>query len=68
MDIASLVGMLVCLGLVLYGMINSAGGVSGLGYFLDPASALITFGGSVFATMMSQEHYTDFQTGQCQCT
>ena len=53
MDIASLVGMLVCLGLVLYGMINSAGSVSGLGYFLDPASALITFGGSVFATMMS---------------
>ncbi|MEZ3472667.1 MAG: motility protein A [Lachnospiraceae bacterium] len=53
MDIASLVGMLVCFALVLYGMINSAGGMSGLEYFLDPASALITFGGSVFATMMS---------------
>ena len=43
----------MCFVLVLYGMINSAGGMSGLEYFLDPASALITFGGSVFATMMS---------------
>lgn len=53
MDIASLVGMLVCFVLVLFGMISSAGGASGIQYFLDPASALITFGGSIFATMMS---------------
>ena len=54
MDIASLVGLLVCLVLVVFGMFNSAGNtMSGLFYFLDPASALITFGGSIFATMAS---------------
>lgn len=52
MDIASLLGMVVCFALVLYGMISSAGGVAGLKYFLDMPSALITFGGSFFATMM----------------
>lgn len=53
MDIASLVGMIVCFVLVLYGMIDSAGGISGFGYFVSLPSALITFGGAVFATMMS---------------
>ncbi len=53
MDIASLVGMIVCFVLVLYGMIDSAGGVAGFGYFVNLPSALITFGGSFFATMMS---------------
>jgi len=34
-------------------MIDSAGGISGFGYFVSLPSALITFGGAVFATMMS---------------
>lgn len=53
MDIASLLGMLLCIILVLYGMINGAGGVSGLFYFVDIPSIFITFGGAFSATLMS---------------
>lgn len=52
MDIASLLGLVVCFVLVLFGIISS-GGLKGLWYFIDPASMLITFGGSFFATMAS---------------
>ncbi len=53
MDIASLVGMIVCFVLVLYGMIDSAGGISGFGYFVSLPSALITFGGAFCAILMA---------------
>lgn len=52
MDIASLLGLVVCFILVLFGIISSDG-IKGIWYFLDPPSALITFGGSFFATMAS---------------
>lgn len=52
MDIASLLGLVVCFVLVLFGIISSEG-LKGLWYFIDPASMLITFGGSFFATMAS---------------
>ena len=52
MDIASLLGLVVCFVLVLFGIISSDG-LKGLWYFIDPASMLITFGGSFFATMAS---------------
>ena len=52
MDIASLLGLVVCFVLVLFGII-SPDGLKGLWYFIDPASMLITFGGSFFATMAS---------------
>lgn len=52
MDIASLLGLVVCFVLVLFGIISSDG-LKGLWYFIDPESMLITFGGSFFATMAS---------------
>lgn len=52
MDIASLLGLVVCFVLVLFGIISSDG-IKGIWYFIDPASMLITFGGSFFATMAS---------------
>ncbi len=52
MDIASLLGLVVCFVLVLFGIISSDG-LKGLWYFIDPSSMLITFGGSFFATMAS---------------
>ena len=52
MDIASLLGIIICFILVLFGIISSEG-VSGIIYFLDPASALITFGGAFCATLTS---------------
>ena len=46
MDIASLVGMLLGMGMVVYGIIDS-GGTSAFGTFIDVASVAITFGGSL---------------------
>ncbi|MCR5740805.1 MAG: motility protein A [Lachnospiraceae bacterium] len=52
MDIASLIGFLMCLGMLLFGIISAAG-LAGFGNYLDLASAIITFGGALFAVMTS---------------
>ncbi len=52
MDIASLVGIIVCFVLVLFGIISSDG-VKAIIYFADAPSALITFGGAFCATLTS---------------
>lgn len=53
MDLASLLGMIIGFVLVVFGIYQSAESFAGLRWFLDPPSALITFGGSIFATMTS---------------
>ena len=53
MDLASLLGLIIGFVLVFFGILNGAGSVAGLIWFLDAPSALITFGGSIFATMTS---------------
>ncbi|MBD5470606.1 MAG: motility protein A [Lachnospiraceae bacterium] len=52
MDLASLLGVILCFGFVLFGIINSEG-IAGLVYFFDAPSLLITFGGSFCATLTS---------------
>ena len=52
MDIASLAGLGLCFGMVIFGIISS-GGVSAFGSFVDVPSAIITFGGAFFAVMAS---------------
>ena len=52
MDIASLVGLLFGMGMVVYGIIDS-GGVSAFGTFIDVASVAITIGGSLSSTLGS---------------
>lgn len=52
MDIASLIGLILCFVLVLYGIITGES-IAGVRYFLDSSSALITFGGAIGATMAS---------------
>ncbi len=52
MDIASLLGMVLGFGMLIFGIISSAG-VSGFGEYIDPASAIITFGGAFSATLAS---------------
>lgn len=51
MDIASVVGLVVCIGMVIMGIVTGDEGISALGNFMDYKSALITFGGS-FASVM----------------
>lgn len=50
MDIASLVGTLLGVGMFLFGVISS-GGVGGLKNMFDPASLIITIGGSLAGTI-----------------
>jgi chemotaxis protein MotA len=51
-DIASLAGILLALFMLVFGIISSAG-VGGFREYLDPASAIITFGGAFSCTLMS---------------
>lgn len=52
-DLASIIGLVACIGLVLFGMVSGEDGFAAIGYFLDPASALITFGGAICASLAS---------------
>jgi len=52
MDVASLAGLVLGLVMLVFGIISSAG-VTGFGEYLDPPSAIITFGGAFSATLMS---------------
>ena len=47
MDIASLAGMILGIAMVVFGIVTGDGGFSLLGNFVDPASVLITIGGSL---------------------
>ncbi len=53
MDLASLVGIIMCFGLCIYGIVGEKG-MSALEAFLNAPSAYITFGGSLFAVMIMQ--------------
>jgi chemotaxis protein MotA len=51
-DIASLLGMILCFAMLVFGIISSAG-VGGFGEYIDVPSAIITFGGAFAATLTS---------------
>lgn len=53
MDIASLVGFLLCLVMFVYGLISSAGLANIINEYWNIPSAIITFGGAFSATMLS---------------
>ena len=52
MDLASIFGLVLCLAMCIYGIISNAGAENFYRY-IDPPSAVITFGGSFFAIMAS---------------
>lgn len=60
-DIASLVGIILGVVMVLFGIISS-GGVAALGNFVDPPSILITIGGSL-SSVMGCNKMPDFING-----
>ncbi len=53
MDLASLIGLVLCAVLVIFGITNGDDGVAALGYFVDVPSILITFGGAFSASLAS---------------
>lgn len=50
MDLASLIGFVLCLGMMIFGVASSAG-LDHIAWYLDLPSAIITFGGAIFAVM-----------------
>ena len=60
MDIASIIGIVLALVLMIIAIITGEEGVKGIVAFLDPGSALITFGGAfsvILATTPSIKDY-----------
>lgn len=53
MDLATLIGLIAGMALMIFGIISGDQGVAALGNFVDPASMLITFGGAFMAVMAS---------------
>lgn len=53
MDIASIAGLLLCTGAIVFGIISSAGSISGFASFIDVPSIIITIGGSFSAVLTS---------------
>ena len=62
MDIASIIGFLGAFALMIFGMVNGKGFSVITDTFLDPASALITFGGS-FGAILAMNPMKDFVAG-----
>ncbi|MGN0155896.1 MAG: motility protein A [Lachnospiraceae bacterium] len=62
MDIASLLGLVLCLTFTVIAIITGDQGVSAIGNFVDPGSALITFGGS-FCSILAANTMSDFIGG-----
>ncbi|MGN0155197.1 MAG: motility protein A [Lachnospiraceae bacterium] len=62
MDLATIIGLIASFALMIMGMSNSDAGIAGLQYFLDPASALITFGGT-FGAVLASFTIQDFIAG-----
>lgn len=61
MDIASILGLVICLAMVFVGIATS-GGIGTVGSYIDPASIAITFGGS-FAAILASYTIQDFLAG-----
>lgn len=61
MDLASIIGLIVCFGMLIFGIID-AGGVAAVGSYLDFPSALITFGGS-FSAVLTQYSLSEYIAG-----
>lgn len=53
MDIATLIGIILGIGLMLFGIMSGDDGAAALMNFWDPTSVLITFGGAFAATLAS---------------
>ena len=61
MDLASLLGIVICLALVIFGIV-AGNGFGVIVNFLDLNSALITFGGA-FCSVMASNTMPDFVAG-----
>ncbi len=59
MDIATIVGMVLCAVVVFFGIITGSEGVAALGHFKDLPSVFITLGGSFFCMVSQAKSFPD---------
>lgn len=52
MDLASLIGLIMCFAFMIIGIVTGDGGVASLGNFYDLTSIFVTFGGSFMCTLI----------------
>ncbi len=62
MDIASVLGLILCLAMAIFGIGTSKSGFAGIGHYLDVPSAVITFGGA-FAAVLASYQLQDYIAG-----
>lgn len=62
LDLASIIGLVVCFVLVIYGIVSGDQGFAALKSFLDGQSAIITFGGA-FCSVLAGNSVADFLAG-----
>ncbi len=60
MDLASILGIVVGIALIVLGIISGDQGVAALGNFFDPMSIIITFGGTFTALLTMSESIPDY--------
>lgn len=61
MDLASIIGLVLCLFMIFFGILTS-GGIASIPSYLHAPSALITFGGA-FASVLTSHSLSDFVAG-----
>ena len=62
MDIASVIGFIACIGLIIFGIVTGEDGVAAIFNFLHLNSAIITFGGA-FCCILASNSMSDFLGG-----
>ena len=60
MDLATLLGIFGCAGVIVYGIVSGDQGVSALSNFWDTSSFFITVGGSIMCLVTMSESIKDF--------
>lgn len=60
MDLSSILGIILCAVVVVYGIVSGDQGTAALWNFYDKSSIFITFGGSVFCTLITTDSLKDF--------
>lgn len=63
MDIATLVGMVACMALMILGIVSGDQGAAALGNFYDTTSVLVTFGGSFMCCLMMTDGIPQYLSG-----
>ena len=62
MDLATIIGLVVCFGMIIFGIVSGDLGFAALGNFFDLASMLITIGGT-FASVLAMYSMNDYISG-----